>query len=203
MDATTRGRIFDPYFTTKFAGSGLGLAAVRGIVEGHEGGLRIYSEQGLGTTFKVLFPAAGGRVNADSARPALTLPVGLEVLLADDEEIVRTIAKRMLEGSGCVVTAVCDGHEAIRIFELDPQRFDCVVLDLLMPGLSGEETFEQMRRIRPDVPILISSGYNAQEVSTRFAATESAAFLQKPYGLDELNAALAEATRRAGVRAAA
>ena len=98
---------------------------------------------------------------------------------------------------------MCDGHEAIRIFELDPQRFDCVVLDLLMPGLSGEETFEQMRRIRPDVPILISSGYNAQEVSTRFAATESAAFLQKPYGLDELNAALAQATRRAGVRAAA
>jgi PAS domain S-box-containing protein len=203
MDAATRGRIFDPYFTTKFTGSGLGLAAVHGIVEGHGGGLRIYSEPGRGTTFTVLFPAVAGGVHESTVLPAATLPAGLEVLLADDEEIVRAIAKRMLEGSGCIVTAVHDGLEAVSVFEEDPHRFDCVVLDLMMPGFSGEEAFEQMRRTRPDVPILISSGYNAQEVSTRFASTESAAFLQKPYGLQELNAALSEATRRAGALAAA
>ena len=100
--------------------------------------------------------------------------------------------------SSCTVTEACDGIEAVSIFEEEPERFDCVILDLMMPGYNGEEAFTRMRQIRPDIPIVIYSGYNAQEVRTRFAATESTAFLQKPFGRDELNAALTEATRSNG-----
>jgi PAS domain S-box-containing protein len=199
MDTQTRERIFDPYFTTKFTGSGLGLAAVRGIVQGHEGGLRITSEPGSGSSFKVLFPATGGQVKQAAAAPTATPPPRLAVLLADDEDFVRTITTKMLEASGCTVTGACDGIEAVAAFEKEPQRFDCVILDLMMPGYNGEEAFARIRQTRTDVPIVIYSGYNAQEVRTRFAATESTAFLQKPFGRDELTAALVEATHWQGM----
>jgi two-component system cell cycle sensor histidine kinase/response regulator CckA len=198
MDTQTRERIFDPYFTTKFKGSGLGLAAVRGIVQGHDGGLRITSEPGSGSSFKVLFPATGVHVEQAAAAPTATPPERLAVLLADDEDFVRTITTKMLEASGCTVTEACDGIEAVSVFHEEPQRFDCVILDLMMPGYNGEEAFARIRQTRKDVPIVIYSGYNAQEVRTRFAATESTAFLQKPFGRDELTAALVEATRWQG-----
>jgi len=199
MDAAAKTRAFDPYFTTKDGGSGLGLAAVRGIVEGHGGGLLIHSEPGRGSTFKVIFPATADRVNQTVLAQARTLQQGMEVLLADDEEIVRTIAKRMLEDAGCTVTDVADGLEAVQTFERNPELFDCVVLDLMMPGYNGDEAFEHIRQIRPDIPTLICSGYSAQKLSARFASDESALFLQKPYGLDELTSALATVTRRATV----
>ena len=120
------------------------------------------------------------------------------VLVADDEDFVRTITTKMLEASGCTVTEACDGVEAVNIFQEEPKRFDCVILDLMMPGYNGEEAFTRIRQTRPDIPIVIYSGYNAQEVRTRFAATESAAFLQKPFGRDDLNAAVTEATRSNG-----
>jgi two-component system cell cycle sensor histidine kinase/response regulator CckA len=198
MDTKTRERIFDPYFTTKFTGSGLGLAAVRGIVEGHEGGLLITSDPGSGSSFKVLFPASGGQIKQAAVAPTATPPERLAVLLADDEDFVRTITTKMLEASGCTVAEARDGIEAVSIFQEEPERFDCVILDLMMPGYNGEEAFARIRQTRPDVPIVIYSGYNAQEVRTRFAATESTAFLQKPFGRDELTAALAEATRSQG-----
>jgi PAS domain S-box-containing protein len=198
MDTQTRERIFDPYFTTKLTGSGLGLAAVRGIVEGHDGGLRMYSEPGTGSSFKVLFPASGGKVKQAAVAPTAAPPENLVVLVADDEDFVRTITAKMLEASGCTVTEACDGIDAVSMFQQEPKRFDCVILDLMMPGYNGEEAFARMRRIRPDIPIVIYSGYNAAEVRTRFAATESTAFLQKPFGRGELDAALTEATRPNG-----
>jgi two-component system, cell cycle sensor histidine kinase and response regulator CckA len=199
MDTKTREQIFDPYFTTKFTGSGLGLAAVRGIVEGHGGGLRIYSEPGSGSSFKVLFPVIGEQVRHAAVAPTATPPQRLAVLLADDEDFVRAITTKMLEASGCTVTEARDGIEAVAAFEKEPQRFDCVILDLTMPGYNGEEALSRMRQTRPDVPVVIFSGYNAQDVRTRFAATESTAFLQKPFGQDDLIGALTEATRSQGM----
>jgi CheY-like chemotaxis protein len=158
----------------------------------------MYSERGSGSSFRVLFPATGGRVEPPVVVPTAAPTKRLAVLLADDEEFVRTITTKMLETAGCTVTEACDGVDAVATFDKEPQRFDCVILDLMMPGLNGEETFARIRQTRPDVPIVVYSGYNAQEVSTRFAATELTAFLQKPFGRDELTAALAEATHWQG-----
>ncbi|MGZ8701004.1 MAG: hybrid sensor histidine kinase/response regulator [Gaiellaceae bacterium] len=195
MDASTKERIFDPYYTTKFTGSGLGLAAVRGIVEGHEGALRISTEPGFGSSFKLILPATASHVRHHAPFAPATLPEHLDVLLADDEDIVRALTKQMLTISGCTVTEARDGIEAVSVFQQDPKRFNCVILDLMMPGLSGDAAFEQIRQACPGVPVVISSGYNSTEVRTRFAETEATAFLQKPFGRDELNAAVAEATR--------
>jgi CheY-like chemotaxis protein len=155
----------------------------------------MYSEPGVGSSLKVLFPAIGGHAELAGFAPTTTPPESLAVLLADDEDFVRTITTKMLEAAGCTVTEACDGIEAVETFAKEPHRFNCVMLDLMMPGYNREEAFARIRQARPDIPIVIYSSYNAQEVSTRFAATESTAFLQKPFGRDELSAALAEATR--------
>jgi PAS domain S-box-containing protein len=189
MTAEVLEKIFDPFFTTKFTGRGLGLAAVQGIVRGHRGAIRVQSESGRGTTFQVFFPAAGGAVEAAAAAPELS-PEGWRgdgtVLVADDEETVRLIAGRMLGALGFRVVMAADGPEALRLFGADPGTFRLVLLDLTMPHLSGEEVFRELRRLRPDVRVLLMSGYTEQEVTTRFTGQGLAGFVQKPFQLPAL-----------------
>lgn len=188
MERSIISKIFDPFFTTKFTGRGLGLAAVLGIVRGHHGTIKVYSEPGKGTTFKILLPASRRpvkRLRGDGSAPQGWRGSGT-VLLVDDEETIRALGKRMLERFGFSVLMACDGREALHVFEEHRDHIACVLLDLTMPHMDGEEAFRELRRIRPDIRIILSSGYNEQEVSQRFLGKGLAGFIQKPYQLASL-----------------
>ncbi len=198
MDDEIVHKVFDPFFSTKFAGRGLGLAAVLGIVRGHRGAVKVYSEEGKGTTFKVLFPAV--KLKAEGKTPSgaqskLGKLCGT-VLLVDDEETVRSVGKRMIEHLGCKVVTCEDGAEAIELFRRDPDRFDAVLLDLTMPHMDGDACYRELRRIRPDVRVILSSGYNEAELVARFAGKGLAGFMQKPYRIDTLAEKIGEALGR-------
>ncbi len=192
MDDEIKARLCDPFFTTKFTGRGLGMSAVLGIARSHRGALKVYTENGRGSTIKVLFPALrAGQVQPDTV-PSYAEPcfAGKTVLLVDDEETVRTVGRRMLERMGFTVIAAKDGREAVDIFRQQHDTIDCVVMDLTMPHMDGEEAFREMRRITGDVQVVLSSGYHEQEVTQRFTGKGLAGFIQKPYTMSPLRDAL-------------
>ena len=190
MSEETRARVFEPFFTTKFTGRGLGLAAVLGIVRGHHGALKIYSEQGVGSTFKALFPATDlpASMAESPEAQALEWRGGGVVLVVDDEETARGLAVHMLERMGFEVLAAADGREGVEIFRANKANIRLVLLDMTMPHMDGEETFRELRRIRIDVRVVLTSGYNEQTATSRFAGKGLAAFIQKPYRFEELRA---------------
>jgi PAS domain S-box-containing protein len=181
MTQETIDRIFDPFFTTKFTGRGLGLAAVLGIVRGHKGAIKVYSTLGQGTTFKLLFPATEQQAPAPTHPPHPPATRGETVLVVDDEEIVRRSAKAMLERHGYSVVLAENGREAVDLFRILADKIDLVLLDMTMPVMGGEEAFRELKTIRPDVRVILSSGYNEVEAVRRFAGKGLAGFLQKPY----------------------
>lgn len=182
MDAATQARIFDPFFSTKFTGRGLGLAAVLGIVRGHRGGLAVMSQPGDGTLVRFVLPVtssdsipASGLVDDSGPLPGGT------VLIADDEPGVRSVLEQVLQGFGFEVVVAVDGGEALARFEERTGGFDLVILDLTMPVMNGQEVFEEIALRSPSTCVILTSGFSENESVTRFQGARPAAFLSKPF----------------------
>lgn len=194
MEEEVRRRILEPFFSTKPTGSGFGMAGIIEVVRNVRGALRVNSAPGIGSTFTVLFPAL--------PRPAMDsdpeIPIDWQgegtILLVDDAKTCLAVGGRILEQRGFKVLKAENGCEAVDLLKLDPGAISCVVLDLVMPQMDGAEAMRLMRAIRPDLPIILSSGYSEQDLAGRFTGVH--AFVQKPYRASVLLEKVREATER-------
>ena len=188
MTDEVRQRIFDPFFTTKFTGRGLGLAAVQGIVRAHRGAIKVYTQLGKGTTFKVLLPAMATEDHSlRSAVPTVALTGhNRRILVVDDEEDLRVFMRKALEGVGFEVELAVDGRAGLAAFRAAAGDFELVLLDLTMPHMSGAETFRALRSERPDVRVVLTSGFAEEEATGGFAGKGLAGFLRKPFRVQDL-----------------
>jgi len=196
IDKTLVDTIFDPYFTTKEQGkgTGLGLATVYGITKEHDGDIKVYTELGVGTTFNVYLPITGAREQRVPAEPRQDLPRGDEhVLVIDDEPAVTKLQTRRLERLGYRVTSLNSSTEALDLFRSNPDRFAIVITDMTMPGMTGDKLTSEIKAIRPDVPVIICTGFSERidlDSSTKIGVE---AFLMKPVTAEELSQSVRQA----------
>jgi PAS domain S-box-containing protein len=186
-------RVFEPFFTTKEMGrgTGLGLASAYGIVKSHGGHINVYSEKDHGTTFNFYLPASLRKVAAEAAPAAPVVRRGREtVLLIDDEEMIIDVGRGLLEELGYSVIATRSGQEALDIYRERCADIDLIVMDLIMPGLSGGETFDRLKQINPQAKVLLSSGYSINGQASQIMERGCDGFIQKPFNLQQLSTKL-------------
>ncbi len=208
MDTKTAERIFDPFFSTKAVGRGLGLSSVLGIIRAHHGGIALQSVLGSGSVFRIVLPAArgaDGRLRFEANLPEVPVPppaaaVALRrrVLLAEDEIDIRKLTTLVLQSMGCETLSAMNGREAVECFRTHADEIDVILMDVEMPEMNGEEALRAIRQIRPDVPVVIMSGYGDVATRERFAGLAPAGFLAKPFARDDLVAVIlaAQGSRR-------
>ncbi len=196
MDADTLERAFDPFFSTKLLGRGLGMAVVFGIVRRHDGAAKVSSRPGRGTVIRVLFPARDTSTpRLEEVAPCLPAdgPRG-RILLVDDDPRVRRVAQRMLTRGGYEASSAAHGEEALDRCEKEGHDLSCILLDLSMPGIGGDEVYRRLRRSHPQLPIVLMSGYTAERIGELLQGDEHAHFLHKPFSSDALFNAVTKAT---------
>lgn len=194
LDSAALSEMFDPFYTTKFTGRGLGLPAALGIVRSHQGAICVDSAPGRGTTLRIYFPRSGTPLESTRAAPSVgpgQWQGGGTVLLAEDETAVRRLTTHLLQRLGFEVLAVKDGAEAIAALEQQGDGFTCVLTDLTMPGLDGWQVLQAVREQRPDLPVILASGYDLEQLlEARESPERPSAFLRKPFRLSTLKEAL-------------
>jgi len=201
MDEATQYKSFDPFFTTKFTGRGLGMSAALGIMRAHKGAILLDSSPGTGTSVRLLFPVASGPLQVLSSLPGAEREIPYAaagrrnlILVVDDEEMVRNLSTSTLQAFGYDTLAASDGDQALEIFRREGNLIDLVMLDQNMPTMDGLTVFKELRRIRPEVKVLLASGFSEKEVTARFKGLDLNGFIQKPYNvrylLDEIKRVL-------------
>jgi CheY-like chemotaxis protein len=195
MDATTRERIFEPFFSTQnfSRGAGLGLASVYGVVKSHEGIVTVQSEKGRGATFTIFLPAAMPKTlsKADSPAPKAE-DAPKTILIVDDERVIVDVTSKIVAGLGYEAMIALGGKEAVEIFSANPGRIDLVIMDMVMPGIGGDQAVEMMRAIDPEIKVIMVSGYLESGGSKAVTHRQGGAFLQKPFRVDALSKTIRE-----------
>jgi PAS domain S-box-containing protein len=187
MDEETIGRIFEPFYTTKFTGRGLGMSAVLGIIAAHQGALQLYSQIGRGTTFKVYLPSDDGGAHSDlETTPAAPWHGSGTVLLVEDEEMVKSVANDLLAMLGFTVIEASNGKEALELYRNNASGITLVITDMGMPVMDGYTLFRELKRLDPALPIIISSGFGDSIVTTRIAKEDIDGLISKPYNFERL-----------------
>ncbi|HWC61952.1 MAG TPA: response regulator [Verrucomicrobiae bacterium] len=192
MDETVRAKLFDPFFTTKFVGRGLGMSVVLGIVQGHGAAIMVSSKPKKGTVISVVLPALPKVAEREPAKEPLSISASHQpgqslsgtVLVADDEAQVRSVMELLLKRMGLRVLSASDGRHAVDLFRKHQDEITFVLMDLSMPNMSGSEALVEIRQIRPDVKVVLTSGYESDEITGRYHERGFNAFIQKPYDLD-------------------
>jgi len=194
MDEKVRQRIFEPFFTTKEMGrgTGLGLATVYGIIRGHKGMITVYSEKGKGTTFNIYFPASDKSLDVVADSPEVLVRGKETILIVDDEENILQLNRELLERLGYKAFTAPDGPEALKIFDAHKDEIALVILDMIMPEMSGKEVFRILKDLKPEVNVILSSGYSINGEAQSILGQGCGAFLQKPFTLGEVSKKIRE-----------
>ncbi|TLS66707.1 PAS domain S-box protein [Mariprofundus erugo] len=186
MSSSTMEKMFDPFFTTKFTGRGLGMSAMLGIVRGHHGTIRVYSEPGRGTTFKILIPATTKKALPSAGTVNHHWHAHGTVLVVDDEESIRDVASIMLQDMGFDTITANNGEEAVEIYRTQQHAIVAVLLDMTMPKMDGKACLAELLCINPDIRVILSSGYTREDTDDQFPSGLLASFIQKPYTPESL-----------------
>ena len=190
IDKEIQDRIFEPFFTTKEMGrgTGLGLASVYGVIKNHGGYINVYSELNRGTSFTIYLPVSRKKIQKEIEKTVPTLTMGSgTILLIDDEEMIIKVGKELLQELGYEVLTARSGQEAIKVYEKITDEIDLVIMDMIMPGMGGGETFDRLKKINPDIRVLLSSGYSINGQAAEILARGCDGFIQKPFNLIQLS----------------